>query len=130
MLAFDRLQDTHGAEDKTEKQKRVMRAGNWKQTGVAVGCVLEQRHAYFTWAANLITTLFVFAGFKIPTRCLSKKRTPRSVRYVFYDILYHKIYGTGFLNRSLNQFHIYLGTPFELFKRHCPEDSLISSSRN
>ena len=42
-----------------------MRAGNWKQTGVAVGCVLGRQHAYFTWAAKLITTLFVFAVLKI-----------------------------------------------------------------
>jgi lipoprotein signal peptidase len=125
---FDRLQDTCGAVDKTEIQKHVMRVVIWKQTGVAFGCVLGRRHDYFTWETHLITTFFVFAVLEIPTRSLSKKRTPK--KCVFYDISYHKIYGIGFLNRSINKFHIFLGTPFELFKPHCPEYWLISSSRN
>jgi len=103
-----------------------VRVGNWKQTDVAVGWAMSYS---FTWAAKLITTLFVFAVLKIPTRWLSKKRTPnKCMCFMTFHII--KFTELVFLGGSVSQFHFYLGTAFELFKPHCPEDSLISSSRN
>lgn len=94
-LAFDRLQDTFVAEVKTGRQRRVMTVGNWKKIGVAVGCVLGRRLAYFTWAANLITTLFIFAVLENPHSVPEQEEDSQAV-FVFYDSSYHRIYGTDF----------------------------------
>jgi len=85
-----------------------MRDGNWKQTDVAVGCVLGRRHKISLEQQKLITTLLVFAVPKIPHPVAEQEEDSQEV-CVFYDISYYKVYVTCLLRRKRKSVSLLLG---------------------